>query len=152
MSTIRKALEGMALPAGTEEAITAAETKQRDDTAYIQYLESRLSKATNDPADRPSVYRTDWEKIRDQSEGSGDTRLDAVKEKILIFMSAYSRVFAGQVAEHAGIDFSTAMYYLENLQANSFILVGHSMMGERSSEWSLSPQGRAYLFKHRLLC
>jgi len=154
MSTIRKALEGITLPPGAEEAITAAEKTQRDDAAYIQHLESKLStldKSPNERNERPSVHRREWEKSRGQSVGVQDIRIDAVKEKILVFMSTYQRVVVVQVAEHIGIGFAAAMHYLESLQTDSFVLVAYNAMGEHHWQWSLSPQGRTYLFDHGLL-
>ena len=78
-------------------------------------------------------------------------RLDAMKERLLLFMSAHQYVLVAQVAQHWGIGISVAMHHLENLKADSFVQVGYNAMGEAHWRWSLSPDGRSYLVEHGLI-
>ncbi|SRR5712692_195309 len=146
MSAIRKALEGIPLPAGAEEAIAAAEKSEREDASYIDYLESQLAQSRKETPKQKSVYRREWEQARSDRSPS---RLDDVKEKILLFLSENDEADAGQVARGVSIGVQAAQYHLEELVNSQMVYARWAV--ESPIFWSLAHEGRGYLVRHRLI-
>ena len=73
-------------------------------------------------------------------------RLEDVKEKILVFLSAKPHggtIFADHVASQCGVGAQVATHHLEEVNKRNFVLVGYST--REPPHWSLGPEGRSYL-------
>lgn len=75
--------------------------------------------------------------------------IEEVKVKILLFMSKYEEIYAGNVASALGIGIQTAQFHLEELQETNMVDASYSMGGETS--WYLAQSGRKYLVRNNLI-
>ena len=147
MNSIRKALEGVPLSAAAEAALAAAEKKEREDAAYIDWLEHQLERSRKETPEQRSIYRQEWE--RTKSPDRGPSRLDEAQEKILLTLAARDGMWAVHVAAAAGVGEQVAQYHLDELQEKEMVR-GSYAVGERT-EWFLDHEGRGYLIKHKLI-
>lgn len=155
----------MSLLDGIEKLITehgsAAILKERIELANDKYaaLEAELHESTaranalveenkslRENLEKANAELTELRNVMGDKQGS---RLDEVKEKILVMISS-RELYTRNIAQKLGIGEQVAMFHLEELEEAGFIGRSLSMMGTEFP-WYLRQDARRYLVSNGLL-
>ena len=155
----------MSLLDGLEKLInehgSAAILKERIDLANDKYaaLETKLHESTTRAdalAEENKVLRDNLEKanaelaeLRSAMNDRQGSRLDDVKEKILVMISS-REMYTRNIAQELGVGEQVAVFHLEELEEAGFIGRSLSMMGTEYP-WYRQQDARRYLVSHGLI-
>lgn len=136
----------------------------KDQVLLLEKENLRLSNETSAYKTNEEKFNSDIEHLKKENEelrskiqkyeqptkqSSHSDLLEEIKVKILLFMSKYDEICAGNVASALGIGLQTATFHLEELLDADFISASYSMCEEPS--WYLAQNGRKYLVRNGLI-
>ena len=89
--------------------------------------------------------RNELAKLGQKEQPAGPTvRLEDMRERILVLLSASEGLAEQQVAQAVGVGQQVARFHLQELQAAGMVR-GLPRVGQSSTEWRLNPTGTQYL-------
>jgi len=85
-------------------------------------------------------------KLSEQSHGQ---RLEEIREKLLLLLSAQTDITSQQIGRSASINPQLATFHLTDMQDKGLVNASYSFGGD--TEWSIAQDGLGYLVRHGLL-
>jgi len=124
--------------AALEQKLAASELRAKELESENKGLRSNHEKA--------QVEIQNLKKLTEQSHGS---RLEEVKEKILVALTQHEELEAGQISRLLNIGSQLATFHLEELKNSDMVNDYYAV--DSPVYWGIVQGGRAYLVRHGLL-
>lgn len=121
-----------------EQKLAASELRTKELESANQRLNSDLEKTT--------IELQNLKKLTEQSHGS---RLEELREKILVLLSQNETLEVEEISSHLNIGTQLATFHLEELKKTA--MVNDYFGFDMPTCWGLIHGGRAYLVRHGLL-
>jgi len=123
----------------------ALEQKLSASDLRVSELESE-NKGLRSNLEKTQVEVQNLKKLTEQSHGS---RLEGVKEKILVALTQHEELEAAQISRMLGIGSQLATFHLEELKSSDMVNDYYAV--DSPVFWGIIQGGRAYLVRHSLL-
>ena len=158
MGKISDAVRGTSLPQQKQTQMLALDAEFSEMEAKVKILEAQnlqLQAQVNPLQREIDRLKSQIKEIQNQSSDHG-TRLEEVKEKILLAVAKNSEANDQQLARIAGVSDLIATFHLTELKASKMVSVqyiaGSDWAGTSgSATWSIKQPGLNYLVSHGLI-
>ena len=162
MSELLKNILGLVNPVGAQrEQINLLSLEKSQLVSLVGEMQSEITNLGS----KVSVLETENTNLKKeiqrrddivQKEKSHGSRLEEVKEKILLFVANNQDAVDQQIAHAVGVGVTVVSFHLEELRKAKMVsdshIMGSDWSGEASrTEWAIAHAGRGYLISHGLI-